>query len=125
MTLRYHNRFFPGDVLRVRVYGGVLHEGIYTDHGTVISSSRRRGGVFEETISAFSSGRPITNLGPLSDLSRHRALARARIACGKNYHVLNDNCQHFVRYCYGLKPRSHQRDLVIGLGAIAALLAIL
>ena len=125
MTVRFHTSHQPGDVLRVRVYGGVLHEGIYTDDGTVISSSRKRGGVFEETLQDFAGGRAVKNLGRLSDLSPHRAVARAYVALGRQYDLVNDNCQHFVRHCYGLKPKSHQRDLAVIGGAVLAVLLII
>ena len=45
--------YHPGDVVRVRVNGVILHEGIMTEHGRVISNSRRRDGVFEESTRAF------------------------------------------------------------------------
>ncbi len=115
-----------GDVLRVTVYGVVVHEGIYTDVGTVISNSRRNGLVIEESVAAFSGGKKITNVGPLSDISPHRAVAHARTRLGDKYRLLADNCQHFVRRCYKQKPKSPQRDIgFAALLAIAALVIIL
>ena len=114
-----------GDVLRVTVYGVVVHEGIYTDAGTVISNSRRNGLVIEESVAAFSGGKKITNIGPLSDISPHRAVAHARTRLGDKYRLLADNCQHFVRRCYQQKPKSPQRDIALLVGAVAAVLLIL
>lgn len=102
-----------GDVLRVTVYGFVVHEGIYTDEGTIISNSRRNGRVVEESVHQFSAGRKITNVGPLSDVSPHVALAHARTRLGQKYRLHADNCQHFVRRCYRLKPKSPQADKVV------------
>ncbi len=114
-----------GDVLRVTVYGFVVHEGIYTDEGTVISNSRRNGRVIEESLAAFSGGRKVTNIGPLSDISPHRAVAHARTRLGDKYRLLADNCQHFVRRCYQKKPTSPQRDIALIVGAIAAVLLVM
>jgi len=108
-----------GDVLRVIVYGFVVHEGIYTGEGTVISNSRRNGLVIEESVSAFSQGRKITNAGRLSELSPHVAIAHARTRLGQKYRLYSDNCQHFVRRCYHIKPKSPQRDVVVAGVAIA------
>jgi len=110
----------PGDVLRVTVYGGVHHEGIVTDTGTVISNSRRYGCVTEENVRSFAGLNRITNLGQLSDCSPYSAIFYARNQLGKPYSAFNGNCQHFVRECYGLKPKSHQKNwAVAGLGLLA------
>ncbi len=120
-----HISYQLGDVLRVTVYGVVVHEGIYTDEGTVISNSRRNGRVIEESVHAFSAGRKISNIGPLSDISPHVALAHARTRLGDNYRLYADNCQHFVRRCYRLKPKSPQIDVfVFGAAALAALVLV-
>ena len=114
----------PGDVLCVTVYGGVLHEGIVTETGTVISNSRRNGGVVEEGIRDFAGLNKITNLGPLSTLAPHAAIYRARERIGRRYQPVRYNCQHFVRDCYQIKPKSAQRDLAVGALGVLALLAI-
>lgn len=115
----------PGDILRVTVYGGILHEGIVTEQGTVISNSRRNGGVVEESVRDFAGLNRITNLGRLSDTSPHQAIFRARERLGRPYRPNSYNCQHFVREIYHIKPKSPQRDLaVIGL-AVLAFIAII
>ncbi len=113
-----------GDVLRVTVYGFVVHEGIYTDAGTVISNSRRNGYVVEESLHEFSAGREIANIGPLSDISPHLALAHARTKLGQKYKLYSDNCQHFVRRCYRLKPKSPQANKVVYGALFLATLAV-
>lgn len=114
----------PGDVLRVRVSGFVEHEGIITETGRVISNSRRRGGVYEESVRDFSGGRQILNVGRLSNLAPETVIARARERLGRRYQVYQYNCQHFVRDCYGLRTESPQKKLAIGAAAIALLVAI-
>lgn len=116
--------YHAGDVLRVRVNGVILHEGIVTEHGRVISNSRRRGGVFEESARTFASGHNIINVGRLSSLPAEQVLARARARIGRPYDLVSYNCQHFVRDCYGLAPASHQKRLAVGAGLLAALAAL-
>lgn len=114
-----------GDVLRVTVYGWVVHEGILTGEGTVISNSRRNGYVVEESIREFANGRKITNIGPLSDTSPHVAVAHARTRLGQKYSLMSDNCQHFVRHCYKVKPTSPQRNVALIAGVAVALFIVL
>lgn len=124
MSLQSNKACRPGDVLCVTVYGGVRHEGIVTDTGTVISNSRRNGGVAEESVRDFAGLNKITNLGRLSTLDPFAAIYRARERLGRQYQPVRYNCQHFVRDCYQIKPKSAQRDLAVGALGILALLAI-
>lgn len=114
-----------GDVLRVTVYGWVIHEGILTAEGTVISNSRRNGSVVEESVRSFANGRKVTNIGPLSETSPHVAIAHARTRLGQKYSLLSDNCQHFVRHCYKVKPTSPQRNVALVAGAVVASLIVI
>lgn len=115
----------PGDVVRVRVNGFIEHEGILTETGRVISNSRRRGRVVEESSREFASGRKIEHVGRLSNMPPERVLANARARLGHRYSAYNYNCQHFVRDCYGLGRRSPQKKLALGAAALVALLAII
>lgn len=115
----------PGDVLRVVVYGGVHHEGIVTETGSVISNSLRNGCVTEESVRSFAGLNRIENRGQLSDTSPYAAIAHARSQIGLPYNAYKSNCQHFVRQCYRLKPESHQKRWVVaGLGILAFLAII-
>ncbi|NNC36227.1 MAG: hypothetical protein HKO02_02125 [Hyphomonadaceae bacterium] len=114
----------PGDVLCVSVYGGVLHEGIVTDTGTIISNSRRNGCVMEESVRDFAGLNRITNLGRLSTLDPYVAIYRARERLGRPYQPVRYNCQHFVRDCYQIRPKSAQRDIAVGALGVLALFAI-
>lgn len=113
--------YYPGDVLVVRVRGVIHHEGIVTETGRVISNSRRRGGVFEESLRTFADGKSVDNRGSLSGLSSEAVLANARARIGRRYNPISYNCEHFVRDCYGLRPHSPQKKLALGAVALAAL----
>ena len=117
--------YHPGDVVRVRVNGVILHEGIMTEHGRVISNSRRRGGVFEESTRDFAGGQKIQHIGRLSGLPAEQVIANARLRIGRRYDAYHYNCQHFVRECYGVGASSPQKKLLIGGGIVAALAALL
>ncbi len=114
----------PGDVVRVRVNGFIEHEGIMTESGRVISNSRRRGAVVEESARDFAGGRKVETIGRLSNLPVAQVLSNARARLGRGYSAYNYNCQHFVRDCYGLGRRSPQKKLALGAVALIGLLAI-
>ncbi len=112
----------PGDIVSVRVKGGILHEGIMTETGRVISNSRRRGGVYEESVRTFTDGGKLKNHGPLNGMDSDRVLARARALIGKRYNPYSYNCEHFVSEVYGTRRSSPQKKLAIGAAALVALL---
>lgn len=114
----------PGDIVRVRVNGFIEHEGIVTEAGRIISNSRRRGRVVEETPSEFAGGRKIEYVGRLSNMPGTRVVANARLRLGRPYDAFNYNCQHFVRECSGLRKHSPQKKIALGAAAALALLAI-
>jgi len=116
--------YSPGDIVSVRV-GTIRHEGIMTEHGRVISNSRKNGGVFEESTRSFAEGRAIRNHGPLRPADPARVLARARSQIGRAYHPYTHNCEHFVRFCYGKSPYSPQKMGAMSLVALAAAIAAL
>jgi len=112
----------PGDVVSVRTRSGIRHEGIMTETGRVISNSRRRGGVYEESFRSFADGGKVINHGPRNRLDSDIVLARARARSGKNYNPYSYNCEHFVREVYGERRHSPQKKIVLGLAAVAAML---
>lgn len=114
----------PGDVVSVRV-NGIRHEGIITETGRIISNSRRRGGVYEESARTFAGGGKIKNHGPRKSMPPHVAIARARARIGRRYHPYSHNCEHLVREAYGEKRHSPQKRIAMGLGALLAAIAIL
>jgi hypothetical protein len=107
----------PGTVIGVpAVWEGfeVEHVGILTDlfvhnERTVVSSSKRRGGVVEETLVRFLDGRSGRVIGYLGTLPPRVVVARARAHIGREWSIL-DNCEHFVRRVHGLVPASPQLE---------------
>lgn len=121
----------PGQLIGVRVRG-IKHVGIVTGHDSngqlmVISNSARVGSVAEETLSVFLGGRMPVPVEQLStELPPWRILARARELIGKkHYDPFFWNCEHFVRYAYGLKQESPQlQNFVTVLGSVALFVGV-
>lgn len=117
--------YCPGDVVSVRVKGAVRHEGIMTETGHVISNSRRKGGVFEESFRTFAEGRKVVNHGPRNGLNSDTVLARARSLKGRTYNPYTYNCEHFVREVYGERRHSPQKKIALGAAALLALIVVI
>src|ERR1017187_4760600 len=81
----------PGEVLSIRMPGGIEHFGFLTDehifggNPTIISASKLRGAVVEELPIGFSSGGPILAHGPWGDQSWEDTLEISRANLGKPY----------------------------------------
>ena len=110
-----------GDVVSVRVNGVIKHVGIMTEDGRVISNSRRRGGVYEESFRAFANGGKVTNHGPRANMCSKKVMARARARKGHRYNPYDYNCEHFVHESYGEPRHSPQKKIALGLVAVVAL----
>ncbi len=117
--------YYPADVISVRVGGLIRHEGIMTHSGTIISNSRRRGGVYEESPHIFANRGKLINHGPLLDTDPDLVIARAYARIGHKYDPVHYNCEHFVRDCYGLPRSSPQKRAALGAAALIGLIAIL
>lgn len=100
-------QFCPGEAVYVKV-GLIKHYGIVTELGTIINSSKRRGAVMEETIESFSEGRQILRASFQAALAPHEVINRARSKLGERWRLLDENCEHFVRWALGLKKTSEQ-----------------
>lgn len=97
-----------GEVVSVR-FGGVLsHYGVVTARGTVISNSRRGGGVTEQSVDAFCDGRALRTHGVSSDLHPFQIEARARRALGSSYDLTGANCIDFTRHTHRKAPTPWQ-----------------
>lgn len=85
----------PGDVLKRRK-GFFTHKGIYLGNGRVVHSLPGRG-VHLTSCAEFAAGHTI-RIRHLSEAQRKRVLERlnAELACGRDYDVLTNNCQHVV-----------------------------
>lgn len=100
-----------GTVIAVQV-GPIKHVGIVTDrtygaHPSVISNSHRAGGVIEEPLPVFSSGQHVDVVGYPGSLPPQQVLQKARSRIGETWDLFW-NCEHFVRWVHGLRPRSPQ-----------------
>ncbi len=97
-----------GDVVSIR-FGGVLrHYGVVTSRGTVISNSRKHGGVVEQSLEVFADGRDIRVHGRYSDLDGYHVESRARRRIGADYDLFGSNCGHLVRHAHRRKPTPMQ-----------------
>jgi hypothetical protein len=99
--------FPPGTVVAISL-GVAEHVGVATEKDTVISNSRRRGRVLEETYEEFSGGRPVYAKGYPGDLPPEKVLRRARGIMGERWNLFTNNCEHVVNKAHGLSPRSPQ-----------------
>lgn len=96
----HRDHFSAGEIVSVP-FGGVLsHYGVVTVSGTVISNSRIGGGVIEQSLSEFSSGRRIRRHGRSSNLHPFEVEARARRALGSGYDLTGSNCIDFTRHAH-------------------------
>jgi len=111
--------FKQGEIISVKWYFGVQHDGIYTAAGTVISASARTGEVTEEDIKTFSDGKKIVSKGYPSNHPAEAIEKRARSKLGKTYKLLSYNCQHFASECHGDKKSRQLRTVVLTAAALA------
>lgn len=84
----------------------------------VISASKRRGIVVEESLDEFSGGRPVRNDGFHGHVPRHAVVARLRAMIGQPWHLLR-NCEHVASVAEGRTPTSPQ---LVGWGVAGLLL---
>ena len=115
----------PGDTIGVRI-GFVTHVGIVTDRyfdgmPMVISNSHRAGGVAEEPLAVFQGSYPLVPVVQPRALPVGHILFLSRQKLGTRWNLLSWNCEHFVRWAYGLEPMSpqlKQASVVVGLVAL-------
>ena len=105
-------KLLPGMVVQID-FGFYHHPGIVSDRTInstpmVISNSFRKRGVFEESWEDFSSGKQVKILGYPGALSPDAVLLRARSKIGSRWNLFRWNCEHFINWSHGLKPRSPQ-----------------
>jgi hypothetical protein len=107
MTARIHG-FKPGDVVAIPFGIGLSHYGIVTAAGTVISNSRKHGGVIEQSFTAFADGRRVRLCERADGLDGVVAATRARRAKGNPYRLTESNCAHLTRWSHRQNPTSVQ-----------------
>ena len=122
--------FFPAG-LPVRIgRHGYCHYAIVSDRSLggkpmLISLSYRTGTVAEEAWDEAVRGREVTPSGFRSELDPEEIVGRARSHLGqRSYHLITNNCEHFVCDALGLPPRSRQLEAAAGAGVGALLFAL-
>lgn len=117
-----------GDIIRVRRRKGYCHFGIASAKDKVIhftgdnedSILNSKGVMVRETsLERFLRGDTLEVEFPYdSDFARDIVVARAKeylgkkIVLGSTYNLVNNNCEHFARYCYYDEHRSKQVETV-------------
>lgn len=107
MTARRYG-FEPGDVVAIPFGIGLSHYGIVTAAGTVISNSRKHGGVVEQSFHEFAAGRRVRLCERTDALEGVAAVSRARRAKGRSYRLTESNCAHLTRWSHRQRPTSVQ-----------------
>jgi hypothetical protein len=107
MTTRFHE-FEPGDIVAIPFGIGLSHYGIVTSRGTVISNSRKYGGVIEQSLSAFGNGKRIRLCERTDTIGGAIAETRARRMKGQSYRLTESNCVHLSRQAHRQNPTSLQ-----------------
>lgn len=116
--------FNEGEIVAVNIGFGLLHCGIATGYGTVISASKRTGRVVEESAAEFSAGRPIVNVGYPSNLPSYIVVNNARQSIGKKWNLIDYNCQHFATECHDRKHSPQLQQGIFALGILGAVILI-
>ena len=120
----------PGTIVQID-FGFYKHPGIVSDRNMnsmpmVISNSFRKRGVYEEPWDDFSNGKEVEISGYSGTLPPEEVLSRARSKIGTRWNLLWWNCEHFINWSHGLKPRSPQvRSYAAYTIAIAGLAVLL
>jgi hypothetical protein len=91
----------------------------------VISGSKVKWTVVEETMDEFGGGRPVTFRGYPSRLSRQEVVARARSMLGERWDLFVNNCEHVASRAHGIEPRSPQLRGAVTIGVVGVMIASL
>ena len=90
-------------------YARVLrHYGVVTARGTVISNSRKGGGVIEQSFTGFANGNKVRTHNGASDDHPHVTEARARRKLGRSYDLTGSNCIDLTRHTHRRRPTPWQ-----------------
>jgi len=94
------------------------HYGVVTSRGTVISNSRKGGGVIEQSLTAFEDGTRLSRHGASSRDHAFQIEARARRKLGRSYDLTGSNCIDFTRHTHRQRPTVWQtgRAIIMAVG---------
>lgn len=109
--------------------GPIEHVGLvvgYTRLGEpIVASISLWRGFVQETLSQFANAQGTYKANYPSHLSGNVVVARAYSVAKKQYHLLNWNCEHFVRHAHGLPLESPQiAKAILAASAIFAAVAL-
>ena len=122
--MAFSSDYSHGDMISIPYAGVLRHYGIVTARGSVISNSRRHGGVVEQDFHVFANGKPVQRHRSRSNLHPFQIEARARRGLGADYHLFRSNCTHHVHMSHGHEPSTLQKGAVaVGLVGKLALVA--
>lgn len=109
MLKRYTTPDLPAGTIVSVPYAKILrHYGVVTSRGTVISNSRKGGGVIEQSFAAFGNGGRIRRHDGSSKDDPRVIEARARRKLGRDYDVTGSNCIDFTRHTHRRRPTPWQ-----------------
>ncbi len=108
-------RYPVGTVLKVNY--GYLHYGIVDEFNQVIHNSKKHFKVVSESFEKFSEGKKV-KISKITSQDQFLAIEKARKNIGQPYDLFRSNCEHFVRFCHGLKVESQQVWVAV-LGVLA------
>lgn len=103
---------------------GIISDRTYGGAPMVISNSKVKKGVVEESWAEWEDGtwEPARVIGYLGELPPGEVLRRARSRLGEKWE-LGWNCEHFVAWCHGISPRSPQLENLVAVSGLGLLLA--
>lgn len=109
-----------GTVVSIPIFLFYRHKGIVSDRWyggkpMIVSNSARSGGVHEEPWEVFAEGNSVMVDGYPGGLPNFEVLSRAKSLIGTQYDLLRWNCEHFIAYAHGLKPKSPQVAVTIAI----------
>ncbi|MEM9670402.1 MAG: hypothetical protein AAF950_15885 [Pseudomonadota bacterium] len=117
-----YSGFAPGDVISIPFGGVFRHYGVVTHSGTVITNSRRRGGVVEISLCEFEDSRRARRHQNRSSLHAFEVEARARRALGNTYRLAEHNCIDLTQHAHKARatPWQYAAATVRALGDMAS-----
>ncbi|MGH1378830.1 MAG: hypothetical protein ACRBB3_08405 [Alphaproteobacteria bacterium] len=122
------SNFYEGAVIEVKIAGMIDHPGILVHDGLgwcVIHNSYIAGGVVISTLADFAGNRKIHFSSRYRNTANPFLIVKnARLKLGTKWSPLY-NCQHFVSDVCGLKPQSHDLNLICALVASFSLASML
>lgn len=105
------SHYYPAGHLLSVDHGVFQHVGVSDGHGGVYENSYTGGGRGRISLGRFAGARTIQDLGPVpGGLPSHVVVDRARrlVRDPRRYHMLRNNCEHFIHEVGGTKSGSAQ-----------------